>query len=362
MIQFVDTKIANEKYGTRRINDYRVTTTQTDKDRANIQPRGYTMVDIGKLERRIQDLEYYTALTLTELQAQKRTLPGFDGADRFKFGFFVDSFENYTYSDISNPAYAATIVDGYLSPFVRELNIEMISATGDDGVLPYVEENFISQTRATDGPLVANTVETVTQIITSVIQEQRNRSNSDSGNVYEEFFYQFSTKSGPVEFYINARDNSIGAEISQSDTPDGPWTTTYTSAATNARMITTTDIVAKGLSRLNGGRQIEHPATSDIEAQRRGVPTGTTWGPFLKDQFKLLYTHEPDLGVYVRVRIYKGKKVGGFLQNSKSGTFGYKLFYPTDSVINQTQITQTTNFGLNYNGFVIPNNTLTDLV
>jgi hypothetical protein len=358
MIAYVDTKIANEKYGTRRINDYRVTTAQTDKDRANIQPRGYTMVDIGKLERRIQDLEYYTALTLTELQAQKRPLPGFDGADRFKFGFFVDSFENYTYSDTSNPAYTASIVDGYLSPFVRELNIEMRSITGDDGVLPYVEENYITQTRATDGPLVANTVETVTQIITSVIQEQRNRSNSDSGNVYEEFFYQFSSKSGPVEFYINARDNSIGAEISQSDTPDGPWTTTYTSADPNAVAIAQVDITSKGLSRLNGGRKIEHPGS----LQRRSIPTGTTWGTFLKDQFKLLYTHEPDLGVYVRVRVYKGTKVGGFLQNSKSGTFGYKLFYPTDTVVNQTRITPTTNFRLDYNGFVIPNNTLTDLV
>jgi hypothetical protein len=323
------------------------------------------MVDIGKLERRIQDLEYYTALTLTELQAQKRPLQGFDGSDRFKFGFFVDSFEDYTYSDTSNPAYAATIVDGYLSPFVRELNIELKSLTGDDGVLPYIEENYITQTRATDGPLVANTVETVTQITTSVIQEQRNRSNSDSGNVYEEFFYQFSSKTGPVEFYINARDNGIGAEISQSDTPDGPWTTTIASsvltqdAQSAGGAITNTDITSKGLSRLNGGRKIEHPGS----LQRRiGIPAGTSWGPFIKDQFKLLYTHEPDLGVYVRVRIYKGKKVGGFLQNSKSGTFGYKLFYPTDTVVNQTRITPTTNFGLSYNGFVIPNNYLTDLV
>jgi hypothetical protein len=365
MIEFIDTKIANEKYGTRRINDYRVTTAQTDKDRANIQPRGYTMVDIGKLERRIQDLEYYTALTLTELQAQKRPLPGFDGADRFKFGFFVDSFENYTYSDTSNPAYAASIVDGYLSPFVRELNIEMRSATGDDGVLPYIEENYITQTRATDGPLVANTVETVTQIITSVIQEQRNRSNSDSGNVYEEFFYQFSTKTGPVEFYINARDNGVAVEFSQSDTPDGPWTTTIASSVLTANSqsagggITRNDITAKGLSRLNGGRQIEKLGSLQ---RREGIPAGTSWGPFIKDQFKLLYTYDPASGVYVRVRVYKGKKVGGFLQNSKSGTFGYKLFYPTDTTINQTQITQTTNFGLNYNGFVIPNNTLTDLV
>jgi len=348
MIEFVDTKIANEKYGTRRLNNYRITTAQSDTERATLQPRGYTMVDIGKLERRIAELEYYTALTFTELQAQKRTLPGFDGADRFKFGFFVDSFENYTYSEVSNPAYSATIVDGYLSPLIREVNVEMDNVLEDDGVLPYVEVNYITQSRATDGPLVGNTVDTATQIITSIQQEERNRSNSDAGTVYEEFFYTFSSKVGPAELYINSRDNNIGAEISQSDTPDGPWTAVYTSR--NALPITSADIASKGLSSLNGGRKIEHPGS----LERKSYPAVSAFGTFLEDQFKLLWTHNPDNGIYVRVRIYKGKKHGGFLQSSRSGTFGYRLFYPMDSVVNQTQAQTTTNFQLGYAGIVIP--------
>lgn len=348
MIDYVDTKIANEKYGTRRLNAYRVTTAQTDTERSSLQPRGYTMIDIGKLERRIAELEYYTALTMTELQAQKRALPGADGTDRFKFGFFVDSFENYTYSDTTNPAYSATIVDGYLSPFLREVNVEMDNVLEDDGVLPYVEINYVTQTRATDGPLVANTVETTTQIITSVIQEERNRSNSDSGNVYEEFFYKFSTKVGPAEFYISARDNNIALEVSQSDTPDGPWTVTHTSK--NAVAIGTSDISAKGLTTLNGGRKIEHPGSLTTKT----YPAGTNWGTFIEDQFKLLWSHNPDNGIYVKVRVYKGAKHGGFLQSSRSGTFGYKLFYPTDSVVNQVQAASTTNYLLDYAGIVIP--------
>lgn len=352
MIEFVDTKIANEKYGTRRLNDYRVATAQTDTERAALQPRGYTMIDIGKLERRIAELEYYTALTLTELQAQKRALPGFDGADRFKFGFFVDSFENYTYSDVSNPAYSATIVDGYLSPLVREVNVEMDNVLEDDGVLPYVEVNYITQSRATDGPLVGNTVDTTTQIVTSIQQEERNRSNSDAGTVFEEFFYTFSSKTGPAELYINSRDNNIGAEIAQSDTPDGPWTAVYTSR--NALPISSTDIASKGLNSLNGGRKIEHPGS----LERKSYPSVSAFGTFLEDQFKLLWTHNPDNGIYVRVRIYKGKKHGGFLQSSRSGSFGYKLFYPMDSVVNQTQAQTTTNFQLGYAGIVIPNYTL----
>jgi hypothetical protein len=347
MIAYVDTKIANEKYGTRRLNDYRVSTAVSDVERSTLQPRGYTMRDIGKLERRISELEYYTALTLTELQAQKRALPGADGADRFKFGFFVDSFENYTYSDVSNPEYSATIVDGYLSPFVREVNIGLSTVQEDDGVLPFVEVPYISQTRATDGPLVADTVEIATQINTAVIQEQRNTSRSDDGSVYEDFYYTFSAKSGPVEFYINARDNNIGAEISQSSSPDGPWTATITSAS--AQAIQQADIFAKGLSSLNGGRKIENPGTLNA----KGYPASSAFGNFIEDHFKILWIHNPDRGMYVRVRIFKGKKHGGFLQSSKAGPFGYKLFYPIDAVVNQTQVNTTTNYLLDYAGFVL---------
>ena len=345
MIEFVDTKIANERYGTRRLNDYRITTAQSDTERSTLQPRGYTMIDIGKLERRIAELEYYTALTFTELQAQKRSLPGFDGADRFKFGFFVDGFENYAYSDVSNPAYSATIVDGYLSPIVREVNVEMYNPLNDDGVLPYIEVNYIAQSRATDGPLVAETVDTSTQIITSVQQEERNRSYSESGNVYEEFFYTFSTRSGPAEFYIASRDTNMGAEIAQSNSPDGPWTTVYTSL--NALPIETSDIAIKGLNSLNRGK-IEHPGSLD----RKSYPDPSSFGTFIEDQFKLLWTHNPSNGIYVRVRVYKGKGTAPTFQRPRSGQFSYKLFYPTDSVVNQTQTQPTTNFQLNYGGIV----------
>jgi hypothetical protein len=349
MIAYVDTKIANEKYSTRRLNEYRVTTAQTDVERAALQPRGYTMIDIGKLERRIAELEYYTALTLTEMLAQKRALPGFDGSERFKFGFFVDGFEDYTYAEVSNPAYSATIVDGYLSPRVSELNIVMDNIFEDEGTLPFVEETYISQTRATDGPLVAQTAPMMTQIQTSVIQSERNRSTSTLGNVFEEFFYTFSANAGPVEFYINARDNDIGAEISQSNSPNGPWTQILTSAAPNALPITNADIAAKGLRVLNGGRKIEHPGS----LERKSYPSGTVFGTFIEDHFKLLWTHNPDNGTYVRIRVYKGRKNGGFLQNSKAGTFGYKLFYPVDTLVNQTGNAFTTNFSLTYNGITI---------
>lgn len=340
-ISFADTNIANEKYSTKRLNDYRITTPVDASDRALLQPRGYTMQDIGQLDRRISDLEYYTSLTLTETLAQKRSIPGFDGSDRFKFGFFVDGFEDYKFADLSNPGYNAAIVDGYLSPQLQEFNIEMEELSGSGSTLPYVESDFISQTRATDGPVGSIGSNTVSQTIATVLQSQRSTSRSDTGSVYEEFFYTMSSLPGPVEFYINARDNNIGAEIYQSASPNGPWTQILTSSA--AQSITSNDVYVKRLSGLNGGRNIEHKGT----LVQKSYPTGTSWGTFLEDQFKLSWTHDPDAGIYYKIRIYKGKNHGA---QGKAGTYEYKMFYPSDSTINTYQRAPTRNYQFLYFG------------
>ena len=326
-VAIIDTKIANEKYTSKRLDSYRIKTTQTAVDKLVSQPRGYTMEQIGKLERRIQDLEYYTSFTLTEAIAQKRVIPSFDGTDRFKFGFFVDGFEDYKYSDTSSPSYRATIVDGYLSPPLEEINI--VTESPDSQLeLPYNEVLFVGQTRATDGPVVVTPPPpTVTQIIVNVVQSERNRANSDRAPyVYEEFFYTFSSLPGPVEFFINSRDNNIAAEFFQSKTSDGPWISVGSSST--AAAITGTDITTRQL-RLNGNRRIEH--TGSLERKNFGPVGG-----FLEDQFKVLFAHDPTKGQYYKVRVYKGRKAGGglFGGEGKSGTFGYKLFYPTDTVVN----------------------------
>ena len=160
--------------------------------------------------------------------------------------------------------------------------------------------------------------------------------------MFEEFFYTFSSLAGPVEFYINSRDNNIALEVFQSQTQGGDYTTTYTSAS--ALAITSTDVITKGLSGLNESRKLEHP----------GSLVRKSYGPaggFIEDQFKLLWTHNPNDGQYYKIRVYKGKKHGGFLQSSSAGTFGYKIFYPSDSVTNETRsVPNISNF--DYTGIV----------
>ena len=346
MAKIIDTKVANESYG-RRIKNYTVTSLISTTDRARIQVKGYKMSDIASLEKRIKDLEYYVSFTLAEALAKARFIPSsLDSLnDRFRFGFFVDPFTDYNYADIGNPEFYATIKEDQLGPQLTELNLEFKPEDNSTGIvtLPFNEFTIVTQNDATDGAVEGPVeVTVVTQTTSIALQSQRSTSASNNGSVYEEFFYTFSTLAGPVEFYINGRDNNMALEVFQALTSGGDYVSTYTSAA--ALPLTNADISSKGLSVLNDGRKIEHPGSLD---RKSDGPVGG----WIEDHFKLLWTHNPNDGIYYKIRIYKGKKSGGFLQSSKSGTFGYKLYYPSDVVTRETRIVPNpANFG--YNGIV----------
>jgi hypothetical protein len=57
----------------------------------------YTMSDIGKLENRIENLEYYTTLSLLEKETAELNVLDNNGNPRFKSGFFVDNFTTTVY-------------------------------------------------------------------------------------------------------------------------------------------------------------------------------------------------------------------------------------------------------------------------
>ena len=67
------------------INDVNITITNYKR---------YQMSDISKLERRIQNLEFYTSLSLLEIDTMNMEISDVDGLNRFKSGFIVDDFSN----------------------------------------------------------------------------------------------------------------------------------------------------------------------------------------------------------------------------------------------------------------------------
>ena len=65
----------------------------------------FTMKDIGKLQDRVDNLEYYTALSLLERDAEAFEIQDSNGLNRFKSGFVVDNFGGHRVGDVAHPDY-----------------------------------------------------------------------------------------------------------------------------------------------------------------------------------------------------------------------------------------------------------------
>ena len=82
----------------------------SDVDTQYIDNRRFTMRDIGKIEKRVDSLEYYTALSLLEKEASDLSIKdGSTGTERFKNGILVDSFNGHNIGDVSNADFKAAI-------------------------------------------------------------------------------------------------------------------------------------------------------------------------------------------------------------------------------------------------------------
>ena len=85
------------------------TNTSKDVRITPVEHRRYTMKDIGKLEKRIERLEYYTTLSILEQQALNMQVKDSIGLDRFKCGFFVDNFEAHKVGNLVSADYKCSI-------------------------------------------------------------------------------------------------------------------------------------------------------------------------------------------------------------------------------------------------------------
>jgi hypothetical protein len=142
----INTGIANERFSFQRVQNHTLTSVYSSTDVSNAQPQRYTMENIGNLERRIQTLEYYVALSLLEASIKDLNLPSSisAGINRFKFGFFTDNFNDNSYTDLLNPEYNATVANNYAIP--KENSTIVITPPG----LPsYTEYALVSQPLAT---------------------------------------------------------------------------------------------------------------------------------------------------------------------------------------------------------------------
>ena len=67
------------------------------------------MRDIGRLHKRLENVEYYTQLNLLEQDAKSLQIQDADNFDRFKNGFIVDNFTNHNIADVTDPDYSISM-------------------------------------------------------------------------------------------------------------------------------------------------------------------------------------------------------------------------------------------------------------
>ena len=104
--------------------------TKTSKDvrLTSVDNRRYTMRDIGKLEKRVERLEYYTTLSILEQQALNMQVKDEIGLDRFKSGFFVDNFEAHRVGNLKSLDYLCAVdpQQSVLRPQSKEDSIDLV--------------------------------------------------------------------------------------------------------------------------------------------------------------------------------------------------------------------------------------------
>ena len=135
----------------------------------------FRMKDIKKLEDRIKSLEYYTTLSMLEVNTANMFVPDAEGLNKFKSGLFVDNFttfltQEYVAGGIKNsidrerkemrPQHFTTSVDMIFGPVTNNLqntqDLDSITIEGnnvrkeaDVCMLDYTEVEYISQAFAT---------------------------------------------------------------------------------------------------------------------------------------------------------------------------------------------------------------------
>ena len=121
-----------------------------------IDQRRYTMRDIGRLDTRVGQVEYYAALNFLETEAQNRQILDGSNNPRWKAGYLVDGFANTRMSKSWSPEYRAAvdIPNRTLRAPFSQGNAAMThhassttQKTGDLVTLPYTTEAIISQTQ-----------------------------------------------------------------------------------------------------------------------------------------------------------------------------------------------------------------------
>jgi hypothetical protein len=146
------------------LNAYTFNASQSSVLSSKVDNKRYTMRDIGALDKRINTLEYYTALSMLEQETQSLSIKDSSGLDRMKNGFVVDNFAGNNLGNSNSADYFCSIdmKENTLRPFYTSYNANLLEKfsndsaraganyklTGDIITLPYTTTPIVTQVYA----------------------------------------------------------------------------------------------------------------------------------------------------------------------------------------------------------------------
>lgn len=169
-----------------------------------IENRRYTMRDIGALDNRIQQLEYYAALSALESQATNQSVMYQDGSTaKDTYGIIADNFDGFNIVDNKSPDLICNLGDNTLSPYhpINTLEFFLDSATGN-----YGSDGKTISVGFTETPCIVQN--TATKAIT--VQPYSFASFIGSMTLTPETDYWYSDSLSPV--IINPPSNFVAVE------------------------------------------------------------------------------------------------------------------------------------------------------
>lgn len=343
-------RIINEKLLTDRINNKTINLLIGDSGVEARQQRGYTMTDIGNLERRIRDLEYYVSLTLLEDEIKNKAIPSSlsPSINRFKYGFFVDDFNAPTYADLQNPEYMAEVAEKKCTPRTEAI---LLNPGSTDFYMPdrFTEHAIVVQLSATEPvpappppPVVdpptttpnttpnttSNTVSNTlpTSVRTIAYRKEANTSQlGSSKNRYnDDLTINMASRAGEVTiyFYIYSAPDNIQVYKNGS----------VITSTQNAVSINSNDAIKMISSNWFNGKDREINTNISNLQYKAGTSANDEFGVI--NAGKIVFNHNPSDGKEYTIRTRKGN--GSYI-------WRYMIDYPIDSTAD-TQPTQPSTY------------------
>ena len=277
--------------------------------------RRYTMRDIGKLEKRVEKLEYYTVLSLLEQDTFNTQIKDEFGNDRFKNGIIVDNFEGHGIGNTTSLDYncAVDMQSGVLRPSFASSQTSLIEENLNDSqrsASGYSNKSGFITVKYTEEILVQNKFATKTSSINP------NKSAKYTGVcVLKPNIDEWKDTTVAPELIVN--ENSILDNIKNSADPWGGvwnewqmnWTGTPSYSLNNSTNSTTSSQFAdsnslvlhgKTRSRTRNGTQNRLTPFGTAAIDRGSRTVATPYNPYIRSKLIAFVAKdlEPDTKLY----------------------------------------------------------------